>query len=192
MVKSKNQQASCAQLLCCYALIGQKLSDNYVCVNMVILWGWIDPKLNKIVNWLKFLNVSNEFYKDQSINWTCCQLHNNQSVKLCLDCSHGYDLWSPKVFMVSLLAARVLQRTMKIDPLTSMKNIGLSALAMKHSRIPINPMRLVRVRMTPSHSLQEKKWNQVFSNLKGIKNQLMFRLCPHRVLWGNWLRSRRN
>lgn len=100
-------------------------------------------------------------------------------------------IWSgcPKVLMFSLLATRVLQRTMKTNPLTSMKNIGLSGLTIKNSIIPINPIKLVRVSMSKSLSLSSREDVNPVYNLTGINWRLSL---PHRVLWGNWWRRRRN
>lgn len=40
---------------------------------------------------------------------------------------------------------------MKVSRLNVVKNIGLSGLPIVHTRIPINPLKLVRVRIKPSH-----------------------------------------
>lgn len=59
---------------------------------------------------------------------------------------------SPIVFMdtVSLCVYPVRRNTMKLDPLRSMKNIGLNSLRIKESKIPINPIKLVKVRVLKS------------------------------------------
>lgn len=49
----------------------------------------------------------------------------------------------------------------------SMKNIGLSGLPIKQSKIPINPIKLVNVRMLIRSF-----------NHKGLKDELMFTLTP--------------
>lgn len=74
----------------------------------------------------------------------------------------------PKILMFSLLASRVLQHTMKTNPLTSMKNIGLSGLTIKNSIIPINPIKLVRVSMSNFLSLSSREDVNPVYNLKRI------------------------
>lgn len=66
-------------------------------------------------------------------------------------CSLGFIV---KVFMdtVSLCVPPVKQKTMMVNTLTSVKNIELSSLTIKQSKIPLNPMKLVNVRMLISSS----------------------------------------
>lgn len=51
---------------------------------------------------------------------------------------------------VCLCVSPVRMNTTPITPLTSMKKIGLSGLSIKQSKIPLNPMKLVNVRMLNS------------------------------------------
>lgn len=69
---------------------------------------------------------------------------------------------------------------MKIKPLTSVKNLGLGGLHISNSRIPINPLKLVRVSMENSLFKKKEKLNPDFK-LKGIKNQLAFTLWPQQA-----------
>lgn len=55
---------------------------------------------------------------------------------------------------------------MKVNPLLTMKNIGLSGLQIKQSKIPINPLKLVRVCQL---SLILCLTNSTCSSLKGTK-----------------------
>ncbi|XP_015243518.1 PREDICTED: fer-1-like protein 4 [Cyprinodon variegatus] len=48
---------------------------------------------------------------------------------------------------------KVRQNPMKVDPLTSVKNMGLSSLPVKQSKIPINPMKIVKA---PLKKLKKK------------------------------------
>lgn len=49
---------------------------------------------------------------------------------------------------VFFLQASTKQQTVKINPLSTVKNIGLSGLQLKQSNIPINPLKLVGVCVT--------------------------------------------
>lgn len=57
--------------------------------------------------------------------------------------------------VTTLLATLVVQSTMKINRLNMVKNIGLAGLPIIHTRIPINPLKLVRVGLEPSRRLRE-------------------------------------
>lgn len=63
----------------------------------------------------------------------------------------------PKAFSVvtTLSATLVVQSTMKLNRLNMVKNIGLAGLPIIHTRIPINPLKLVRVGWEPSRRLRE-------------------------------------
>lgn len=53
------------------------------------------------------------------------------------------DPWAPHRHVVPVSPVR--QNSTKINPLTSVKNIGLSGLSVTQSKIPINPMKMVNV-----------------------------------------------
>lgn len=57
--------------------------------------------------------------------------------------------------VTTLLARLVVQNTMKLNRLNMVKNIGLAGLPIIHTRIPINPLKLVRVGLEPSRRLHE-------------------------------------
>lgn len=79
-----------------------------------------------------------------------------------MDVSHSWALGcvvdlSPKAFMdaLSLCVSPVRQNTNKINPLMTVKSIKLSALSIKQSKIPINPMKLINVRILNQISIMK-------------------------------------
>lgn len=58
-----------------------------------------------------------------------------------------------------LLATLVVESTMKVNRLNLVKNIGLAGLPIMHTRIPINPLKFVRVCIVRASRFSGKKGN---------------------------------
>ena len=74
--------------------------------------------------------------------------------------------WFVKSFTnsVCLCVSPVRMNTTPVTPLTSMKKIGLSGLSIKQSKIPLNPMKLVNVRMLNSPTYSSLCWKHTTRN----------------------------
>ncbi|XP_017286969.1 fer-1-like protein 4 [Kryptolebias marmoratus] len=79
---------------------------------------------------------------------------------------------------------KVRQNSMKINPLTSVKSIGLSGLSVSQSKIPINPIKLVNAPLKKLNKLREEEleeeepekeeldwWSKYYASLEELEKQ---------------------